>query len=203
MNVYKRYFRITAGPLMEAAREIEQQRGVAIATLKTFIREVGATDAQTYRDGTVAGFCFDGVACDPVWGVRDSSGVRMPRGNTKEGKALRERIKALPRVPGFSDSLKSIGLHDGPAVINGNRFYRSLVAGTPSLGVLYLCVPWRDIDPRELEEYGQQRDEGSNFSMELDHLLWKPTTDMVEMKEWEVRRDLDEANAQLKARAAA
>lgn len=204
MNVYKRFFRITAGPLFDAAKCIEQERSESIKIIEAFCKEIGATAPHTYSDGRVAGFEFDGVACSPVWGSRDSCGLRMPRGNTKDGKALRERIKALPRVPSLNDALKTVGLaHDIPAVIAGNRWYASAAFGAPSLGVMFISVPWRDIDPAELDEYRRRNAAGTHTSIELDHLLWTPTADMVEVKEWEVQREIDQLNAQVKARAAA
>lgn len=204
MNVYKRFFRITTGPLMDAARRIQQQRSAACDAIQAFCKEVGAVNAQAYRDGRIAGFSFDGVASTAVWGARNSAGLRMPRGNTKDGKAMRERIAALPTVPSMNDTLEVVGLPpDGPAVITRNRFYQSSAFGSPSLGVIFVCVPWRDIDPADLDEYRRRKAAGTHGSVELDHLLWQPTADMVEVKEWEVDREIEQINAQLKAGAKA
>lgn len=200
MNVYKRYFRITSGPLMDAAVAIMKERRAAIEGVTAMAKELGAQGLKTYVDGRVAGFVFDKTPDQRLWKSPDQFGLYMPRKNTQDGKALSKRVAAMPQLPVLVEALDAVGLVPKvPAVIDHERgrWYSSNAFGDPDRGVMFVTVPWRDIDPHDLDEYKRQKNSGNqtHFCIERDHLLWEPATDMVEVKEWEVQRELDELNS--------
>lgn len=201
MTIYHRYFRVTTGPLIEAGRALMQRRREAFVVIKAFCAEIGATDAHTYQSGNIAGFDFN-IPPDPrVWASPTKSGVYRPRANTKAGRELKARVDALPTAPNLTTSISEVGLcNNFPALIHGGMGYSSVAFGAPERGVMFVKVPWRDIDPQELAEYKQQRasDSPTRYSNSLDHLLWTPTADMIEVKEWEVLREVEEINAAIR-----
>lgn len=201
MTIYHRYFRVTTGPLIEAGRALMQHRSEALVVFKAFCEEIGATNMHTYASGAVAGFEFATPPDTDVWAKENKHGLRMPRSNTKAGKELNARIGALPKVPPLSSTISEVGLcNNFPALIQGGMGYSSVAFGAPERGVMFVKVPWRDVDPHELAEYKQQRESDSltRMSSELDHLLWTPTADMIEVKKWEVLREVEEINAAIK-----
>lgn len=201
MTIYHHYFRVTTGPLIEAGRALMQRRSEAIDVIKAFCAEIGATNVRTYTSGDLAGFDFDTPPDARVWASPTKSGMYRPRANTKAGRELKARVDALPKVPDLSSTISEVGLcHNFPALIQGRMGYSSVAFGAPERGVMFVKVPWRDEDPQELAEYKQQResDKPTRVSCSLDHLLWTPTADMIEVKEWEVLREVEEINAAIK-----
>ncbi|WP_234085354.1 hypothetical protein [Azonexus sp. R2A61] len=202
MSIYKRYFRVTAGPLMDKVREINAANDANRKTVLAFVDEIGAKNVYTYKDGTVSGFEFDKTPDQGVWKQPNSFGNYMPRKNTASGKVMLTRIQKLPRLLCISNALEVIGLHgDVPVLIGGGIGYRSTLTGSTKLGVMFVGVPWRDIDPAELAEYQQEHAKGTWFSTEMEHLCWIPSPDMQEIKRWEMEKEIDELNARLRAMA--
>lgn len=202
MSMYQRYFRVTSGPLLEKAREIETQREQARAEMIAFVNEIGADNALHYRNGGCAGFKFKSSPDKKVWKQPNSFDAYMPRKNTAEGRAMQERIKALPAITPVADAIEVIGLEANcPVLIEGRVGHCSTLTGSAHLGVLFVGVPWRDVSPEQIASYRQENEAGRSFSMEMEHLCWKPSADMVEIKRWELDKEVDELNARLKAMA--
>ncbi|MDD2664409.1 MAG: hypothetical protein PHD19_11715 [Dechloromonas sp.] len=202
MSIYQRYFRVTSGPLMDKAREIEAANSANRQTVLAFVEEIGAKNAYTKRDGTISGFSFEKTPDQGVWKQPDSFGNYMPRKNTANGKLTLERIKKLPLLIGIGKALNEIGLDDDfPVLIGGGMGYRSTLTGSTKLGVMFVGVPWRDVDPAEIEEYKRKNAEGVWVSAEMEHLSWKPPADMKEIKRWELEKEIEELNARLREMA--
>lgn len=64
--------------------------------------------------------------------------------------------------------------------------------------MLFVGVLWRNVSPQELAEYKSDREAKQMYSMEMDHLCWEPTAEMQEVKRWEMEKELDQLNAQLR-----
>ena len=206
MSIYYRYFRVTTGPLVEVGRALTQRRHEAFVAMRAFRDEIGASSVVSFSNGDVAGFEFDSPPDDNLWRQTTAHGYFKPKSNTKAGKALKARIEALPKMPSLSLALSEVGLcNNFPSLIDGHKAYSSVAFGAPERGVIFVKVPWRDADPKELAEYKQQRESATRtrWSCELDHLLWTPTVDMIEVKEWEVLREIDEINAAIKGEVTA
>lgn len=197
-NIYHRYFRVTHGPIMEKAIEIEASNAEARKALHAFCQEIGATDSLSYRDGSPAGFRFPCTPDQSVWKQPNSFGAYWPRKNSAAGRAMLVRIEALPRIVDISQALEVAGLTPHvPMLISDRRGHSATITGRTSLGVLFVGVPWRDIDPKELERYKAEREAGNSWSMGMDHLLWQPIAEMQEVKRWEVEKEIAELNARI------
>lgn len=203
MTIYSRYFRVTSGPLMTKALEIEAANKVARKAIADFCKEVGAQDAACYHDGRFAGFEFAKTPDQGVWKQPNSFGHYWPRKNSAAGREMLARIGALPRIVSTNAALEVVGLlPDVPALTHENRWAWPKLNGVAELGVLFVGVPWRDADPAEIAAYRFDRAAGKRSSLSLDHLCWTPSPDMVEIKRWEVEREIEELNAKIKARNA-
>ncbi len=124
----------------------------------------------------------------------------MPRKNSAAGREMLARIEALPRIVDISQALEVVGLNPQvPVLISDRCGHSATITGRTSLGVLFVGVPWRDIDSKELERYKDQREAGNSWSMGMEHLLWQPTAEMPELKRWEVKKEIEELNARRRA----
>lgn len=202
MSAYTRYFRVTSGPLMDKARELEAARQEAAEVMLAFCKEIGADNVMSYRDGRIAGFIFKATPDQTEWKQPNRFGHYYPRKNTAAGREMLERINALPQCLSIETALKEVGLcpPGWPVITEGNTWRGVTLTGRPSLGVLFVGVPWRDIDPKEMAAYKLDRDAGTRLSMTLDHLCWEPTADMVEVKRWQVEKEIEELNAAIRAK---
>lgn len=202
MTIYRRYFRITSGPLLDRAREIDAANETASKAAMAFAAEIGAKNMYSYRDGTVSGFEFDKTPDQAIWKQPNSFGHYMPRKNTAGGKEIIGRIEKMPRIIGIGEALKTIGLYDSfPVMICSGKGHISTLTGTTKLGVMFVSIPWRDIDPEEIAQYKRDNAAGIHSSAELEHLCWTPTPEMQEIKRWEMEKEIEELNARLRAMA--
>lgn len=203
MNIYSRYFRVTGGPLLDRARELGAAIDQARAALKCFCIEIGADDALCHRDGRLAGFVFAARPAADTWKQPNSFGAYWPRKNTAAGRAMLERVDVVPRIPQLSEALEVVGLQSGiPVMFSAHAGHCATLSGSVALGTLFVAVPWQERSPDEIAKYKLEREAGSRMSIELDHLCWKPTDDMVEIKRWELEKEIEELNAKIKARNA-
>ncbi len=197
-QIYNRYFRVTHGPIMDKAIEIEAANAEARKALHAFAQEIGATDSLSYRDGRRAGFRFTSPPDPSVWKQPNSFGAYWPRKNSAAGREMLARIEALPRIVDIAQAVEVAGLQPHVPVLIGDRYgHCATITSRPSLGVLFVGVPWRDIDPQELEDYRSKREAGTSWSVEMDHLFWQPTAEMQELKRWEVEKEIEELNARI------
>nr|MBL8412747.1 hypothetical protein [Dechloromonas sp.] len=200
MPVYQRYFRVTSGPLMDRARDIEQASREARKAVIAFCKEIGAENAFFGGEGSICGFKFASTPDQAVWKQPNDFGTYMPRKNTIGGKAMIEKIKELPPIHRLNNALKAVGLYPGfPVLIDGRSGHCAQLTGSVELGVLFIGVPWRDVPEEEMQRYKVKHEAGSWTSAEMEHLQWQPTADMVEIKRWEVEKECEELNARLNA----
>lgn len=198
MRIYQRYFRVTAGPLMDKARELEAGQAAVREEILSFCTEIGAENAMSYRDGRWAGFKFAQNPDQNVWKNPNSFGYYWPRKNTASGREMLKRIEALPCAKHIQSAIEAIGLVEGfPVLIDARNGHCATMTGSPKLGVLFIGVPWRDVSPEEMERYRRDNDAGRHYSAEMEHLAWQPTPDMVEIKRWQLDKEIDELNASL------
>lgn len=189
-----RYFRITEGPVVDEVRRIIAKRKELSELYVEFEKRIGAKGTRIYNhSGKVAGFEFEEAPSNDVWRKPDRDGLYLPRKNSPTGKVLHKEIEALPRLPAIQDALKLVNLPPhSPIVFAEGRAYFASLYGFPAKGVLFVRVPWRDVDPERLAQYRREKAERTHFNAEYEHAMWTPTPEMVEVKEWEVLKEMDE-----------
>jgi len=202
-SIYSRYFRVTSGPLLEAAKQLEEDNKARRATLLSFAQEVGALDIYANRDGSFAGVSFALPPDSTLWKRNRKDGLYCPSKRTKATSELRKRVADLPAVLPLSSLLPHIQLHSYfPVLIDEGRGYSATIGGSAALGLLIVRVPWKDADPKGVEQYRRDKAEGTRFSMAMEHQLWTPTPDLVEIKKWEAERDIEQLSERIKEQEA-
>lgn len=197
-QIYTRYFRVTSGPLMDRARELDAANDAARSTVSAFIKEIGAKLSLHFSDGRWSGFIFADPADQNVWKQPNSFGAYWPRKNTAAGRDMLARIQALPPIVHIENAVEAVGLlPELPVVVGTRSGYKVTLCGKTSLEVLFLTVPWRDVSPDEIAEYKRNKAGGTHFSIEMDHLCWTPSAGMEEVNRWEVEKEINELNARI------
>lgn len=202
MNKYNRYFRITEGALMDAINNVLQVNNKAKEQYQELIKELGAKNEYWHVDNRLTALIFDEEPDLNLFKKADNGWY--PRKNTKEGRALAKRFEEIQTLD--EDSILPVANLPkyGWCLSYGGKIFkahvRALIPSDPK--VLIIGVPWYDEDPEELAQYIKDREEGKRGNMNLDHLCWKPTPEMVEVKEWQVGKEIDEWNSALKEDAA-
>ncbi len=205
MSVYKRYFRITEGPVVD---EIDRLFELRIAAGKLYAElavKYGATGSSNYdRSGTFAGFTFAIPPDQSVYRRDRKTRLWVPRKNVPAGKAIWAEIKSLPTPSPIEYALRLVGLEPGlPMITDGGRWYAPGLwgYGAPS-NIWFVRVPWKDVDPASLDQYKADRAAGKHFNGELDALLWKAPEDWTEVKGWQVEKECEELKSDIAAREA-
>lgn len=205
MNVYRRYFKVTTGPLVAALQQHREVMKQAHAEYEEICKEVGADVGKFYqRDGKLVGFIFSGnPGPDPMLFKEGSSGW-TPRKNNKRGKAIAKQVDAV-KTSDVKDCLEAVGLANHFARICSNsRAYGVTIIDIPDdTPWALISVPWYDENPEKLAQYKVDREKQCHFNANLDAILWEPTPDMVELKEWQYKKEIEDWNESVWAKKAA
>lgn len=202
MNVYIRYFEVKDESVLSKLAEFgDEARRVMREWQQQFSPD--GLEVYFYESGAFAGF-KPREGCPLPEGSAltkpDKNGLRSPKKTTDAGKRLIERVNALPkRFPLAEDLLGDFGLKARvPIIVDASRGvgYRCRAYFLGNVSALYVSVPWYDEDPEKLRNYRIDRAaEKATRSGVLDHLLWTPPETWREVKEWEMKRALEEHNA--------
>lgn len=194
-GVYKRFFRVVDGPLVERARQLLDEREQVIRRLKVFGKR-RKVEVLATSDGRLAFAAKKDQKVDlQAWRRERNTSHLIPRGNTTEGRALKAEIVSLGQLPVVADALRVVGLHPHfPLLIEGRTGYSCGLYGTLEEPILFfVTVPWRNIAPKEKREYLKSNAAGNHMSMCLDHLCkWQPHPSMREVKQWEYLKEIEE-----------
>ena len=198
MNIYRRYFRVTGGPLVEAVRKAAQVNSAAHSEYQKILAEIGANPAYYQRRQKLVGIIFDTKPDSGIF-MRSKGGGWYPKKNCSAGKKLAARIEAVKTIDPQS-ALKAVGLSDRPTIFFDSKCYWPTLTIIPEASpVVYVSVPWFDADPEKLKQYKSDRAAGICGYANYDAVLWQPTAEMAEIKNWEVDRHIDEWNEKVES----
>lgn len=196
MSIYRRYFSVPADSATgQQLQAIHETRRNYAAALQELCKEVGANSVHFYTEsGAFAGFRFDEAKRDnATWRKPDKRNLVRPRLSSKAGKAIAARIAAIPKPVELRAMFEPVGLGHGQMLMfEGLRMHNAGLECTHEPFVLIVSVPWKDVDPAELEAYRQDK---SRSDTNLSHLLWQPPADWEEVKGWQAEKLLDEARS--------
>lgn len=200
MDVYRRYFKVTEGPVIAAVKEVEEINDIARKEYRKIIEEIGAKPEYYTYGVAPSGFIFEKTPDSGVF-KKTKNGGYYPKKNCKEGRELTKRIESI--VTKSTDyPLTAVGLNDGgfPRIFGANRAYKATIVTIPQdPPVVYISIPWYDEDPDVIEKYKADRAAGAfGGNRNIAAILWEPTADMVEVKKWEVDRHIEEWNESVK-----
>lgn len=184
MSIYRRYFEIPKDS--EAAQlmaKIVASRDAYNDGLAQIRDEVGAKNVARYNEsGLFAGFYFEaGKRDNDIFTKPDSERMCRPRRTGKEGKALNARINALPAPIPLKELFKPFGLKDGNWLLQDGLSFHNAGLKYSGGAYFFITVPWKDEDPEVLAQAKPDH-----------HLLWQPPSDWIEVKEWQMKKVIDE-----------
>lgn len=199
MAVYKRYFRITEGPVVDEINRLQDIRVAAAALYMALAEKHGALSANNYdHSGTFAGFTFKETPDTSIYRMLKKHRLWVPR-KTGAGKAIWAEIDAIDAPKPVDRALLLVNLYPGaPCLMEGGRWYAPTVWGYyKPVNIWFISVPWKDVDPAELAQYKLDREAGSRVDSNLEHLSWEAPADWTEVKSWQIEKESEELNATL------
>lgn len=200
MEVYRRYFRVTDGPIFDHITEAKKINAKANEQYEIILTEIGA-ELQYYHHGhKMVGLLFEDEPDKSLFKKRKRGGW-WPKKNCKAGKELIARIQAV-ETKDPNDALRLVGLANCPTIFGGTMCYRPTLVIIPEASpVAYISVPWYDESPKKLEQYKKDRSARTHYNANLDALFWEPTPNMEEVKKWEMDKHIEEYNESIKKAA--
>lgn len=195
MSVYKRYFRVTSGPMIAEIDRLFDLRIAAATMYKQLADKYGAEEANVYdRSGTFAGFAFKVPPDKNVYRRDAKTRLWLPRKNVPAGKDIWAEIKQLPTPEPIENAMKLAGLTPGlPMLTDAGRWYAPTIWGYGApRNIWFVSVPWKDVDPDKLAAY--HLDDG-RFDRDLEALSWQPPEEWVEVKRWQIEKEDEEIKA--------
>lgn len=198
MNIYRRYFKVTTGPLSTLVLEANAINDIAHEEYSKLTQEVGAKVEYYHRNRQLTGFTFEGKPDNSIWRFNPRGYGYWPKQTTKWGKDLVKRIRAV-KTKSVTSCLECIGLYDGPTIFgNGQAWYPTLIALPYDVPVILVSTPWYDEDPEVIDKYIIDKASGHHMNHNLDCILWKPTDEMEAIPEWEYKKYIHEWNESIK-----
>ncbi|MFJ7315077.1 hypothetical protein ACIQVE_20405 [Pseudomonas sp. NPDC098747] len=196
MSVYKRYFRITEGPMVDEIARLQDLRSDTADAFRVLGDQYGAEDVFTWpRTGAFAGFKFPkgSKPDEKLFRLMKKERLWIPR-KTGAGKAIWPIIERLPQVAPVENALHLVGLTPNvPSLVHHGRWYSPQLWGFGSpINVWFVSVPWLDVDPAELAQYQIDRAAGTHYDGNFEHLSWSMPKDWFEVKEWQVLKESEE-----------
>ena len=166
-----KYYKVTSGAFIDRVAQAVVERDNAIKQLSMFEKEVGANGVAKYSAGGIAYFTFDEKPCMTLWKkVLDGF---MPRRGTKDGKLLSEKLRTLPCIENIQDCLDTLKLNNlmvlGESTPRGVRMHGASFCGKHGRKTYFIKVP---------------QEKGNEYT--------PVSTDLVECKEWEMMKFMDE-----------
>lgn len=197
MNVYRRYFRTSTGPLIRIVKRIKKENETAHEEYLAIIADIGASDRYYHRHHKLTALKFDSQPDLKRFKCVDNGW--MPRRNTKAGRLLSDRFEAVQTV-NPKKALEYIGINEFCLMGAGCIHVSHLTVIPKPRPVAYVFIPWRDVDPTEIKSYKARKPEDQD-DMDMNHLIWEPPAGFAEVKEWQVQRDFDNWNSRTKEAA--
>lgn len=201
MNVYRRYFRVERGPLVDAVKEAREINNKAHDEHVSILKEIGAKTKYYQRDGRLVAVIFDNEPNRNLYKkVGNCPDGHFPKKNSKQGKALAKRLTEIKTKPEI-DCLSVVGLIGRFKFVSASKAYGDTIVTIPSDPiVVYVSVPWHDVDPEKIEAYVAEKQQSKGrYDRDLEAVMWTPPKEFIEIKSWEVDKAIDEWNESCQA----
>lgn len=197
MSVYKRYFRVTEGPMVDEIDRLQELLSAAAVHADKVAKQVGGEFKTWQNSGSFAGFTFKAPPCQKTYRLLKKHGLWVPRKNTPEGKEVWAAIDQVPLPDPAESALKLADLTpNAPALFSDSKWYAPTLWGYGKpVSVWFVSVPWLDVDPEELAAYKKDRAAGSRCDSNLEHLSWEAPEGWVEVKRWQIEKESEELSA--------
>lgn len=183
MSIQSRYYRVDSGALPAAAKALHEQREAARLEISALLTALGASGFYSSNlDGRVNGIEFGHRPDDTLWKI--SRGSYWPKLSTATGKRLAGRLEVLPKFPPMTSALACAGIrHDFPMLLGEGKCWFATLTGCPDRGIWFVTIP----------TLAPEGEPGQRFT---------PPAEWVEVKRWQVEREIEEINAHQRREAA-
>ena len=198
MSVYSRHFKVTEGPIIEEMKRIRLVIKAAQDEYSDIVKDMGADPGYYQRDNELTGVLFtdnkvDRALFKPVG--RNGKYGWYPKKTHREGRLWAGRLAAVETAKD-EDVLSLAGIPDQDRffwLCKGGKVYFPTVIHIPKPLTAVIRVPWYDEDPEKIERYRRDPE-----GVECDSIfLWEPKPEMVEIKEWEFLKLVEEYNTSI------
>jgi len=167
------YYKVTGGKLAAKMKELREAKDAFTNHMDEVVKNVGATGWQQYRSGSVAGITFADRPDKEVW--KNAEVGFLPKRSKKEGKKIQALIDKLKPPKEYNTALSLFDLDGrmifGVATVQGVPMHKPQIVGkfAPERCIFFINVPVSD-----------------------DESYTPTDDDMVECKEWEMMKFMDE-----------
>jgi hypothetical protein len=196
ITVDNRFFKIVDGPVWDQFIADRKLRIAAEKTIKQFMKSIGADNA--YGSGPTS-YCFTFPRSTKVdltmWTPNKRiKGAYYPAKRGKAAAELRASFAELPVYVDINRCLTTVDLHPGfPSLIEASRGYSPhLRFYSIDEHLIIIQVPWKEVSKAEMDKYIAAHEKGLHSSAMYDYLRWTPHESMIEIKEWEALKIIDE-----------
>lgn len=193
MDVYRRYFRITSGPLLDEVKKIQAITDAAHKEYLKILNEIGAKPEYYFSGGKLIAVEFENEPDRLIYKKSYHCNGWYPKRN-KAGKQILSKFESV-HTKDMREALHSVGLPNCKTIFMGSACYSPTITVIPECPpVIYVAVPWYDEDPEKINKYKKERESGKEGNFNYDSLLWDPTEDMQPVKKWEMNQHIVEWN---------
>jgi len=196
MSVYRRYFKVTTGPLVDRVKEIRKINKQAREKYLEILKSIGARSYVSIDD-KLSGVMFDYDPDKSVYRKCSFPGAWYPKKNSKVGKAIANQLNSV-KVEKEGDALDVVGLTRFAITYEGYVHFTTITV-MPSEEIIIVGVPWLHDADILVQEYKKAKKAGLiSCDSNIDHLMWEPTPEMTEIKEWEFKKIISDYNESFK-----
>lgn len=193
MSVFRRFFEIKDSMTLNEIDRLMSERDRYARQVEEIRTEIGAKAScfsRDYKSIWCTGFKFD-VEPDRAVFKKVDHRTYYPKKKGKEGRELAKRVEAIPNPTWVASALEVAGVYNTPfgVFMDGLTIYFASVCGSREAG-WFAIIPWKEVDPDDLDHYKKTRTEGGHKNDLLEHLQWTPPAEWVEMREWQVDKAL-------------
>lgn len=164
-----KYFQITEQETLDYIEACIASIGKRDSAVDELTKKLGAYECLQFQGGQIAGFHFNSTPDRAIW--KKTKHGYLPKVKTDEAKLVND----LPQTKDYKDAIKKYGfggemiIGDRPESGRGFKMHSSYLKGYKGSGFYVIVVPFQDDFDREVH------------------------SSLVELKEWEVLKAIDEA----------
>lgn len=187
IDIIRRYFKVTSGAFYDDVVTRSANNKKADAQYRAISKEIGASPTQFYQNnnGYLTGFVFEKVPDEKIFRMVKGSPAWYPKKNNKPGRLISDKIDEVDVNP-IDGSLKIAGLNHYQLLSGNSMHYANIITIPSDPLAIYLSIPWAEFAPNE------------DMAKHDPHFSWVKPDEFVEVKKWEVDRDIDTWNTKVK-----
>ena len=192
----RRYFKVESDKANQLLEEHNNKRSEIENKLRELKKDVGAEDVYKNSFGHIIGVSFKDEPDTVKLYKKVEHGLYYPRKNTAEGRELAKKFESIGSVP-FVEKCGILELFNAnKSLMSGMTLYSTSVHVIPNQAI-YISMPWCDVPLEELQRRKEKGQTDTALNSDIDAAAWVKPVELVEVKEWELQKVVDEYNDSL------